>query len=181
MKEEKSHTHFVDNCITICIACDISNHRPTLFEDFLFPQLASMNFHQQFDMKLNWPKFALRLHRLGVYHQRLINEILRRKSHCETIDAVCYAELEAIQMEKLVDAEIRTILQSLKQNVGEDHLRLIVYADNGLVIPLLLKIDIDSKEFVAFGDDETNSLNSIRFNENQCLYVGSFLSLTILS
>lgn len=169
MKEEKTRTHFVENCITICIACDIGNHRSTLFEDFLFPQLASMNFHQQFDMKLNWPKFALRLHRLGVCHKPLIDEILRRKSHFETTDAVSYAELEALQMEMLVNAEIRNILPDLKQNIGEDNVRLIVYAGNGVVIPLLVKIDIHSKEFVAFGDDETNSLNSIRCNENHCL------------
>lgn len=167
MKEEKKHTGFVHNCVSICIACDIGNHKPPLFGDYLYPLLASMNFHQQFDIRLNWPKFALRLHRLGIYHKPLINEIFKQKSQ---FDADGLADLESLQMEKLVNLkDIGSKLPDLKRILGENQLRLLVHADNGVVIPLLIKIDIHSKEFVSFGDGETNSLRSIRCDGDQCL------------
>lgn len=169
LKEEKIHTNFVHNCVSICIACDIGNHRPPLFDNYLYPLLTKMNFHQQFDIRLNWPKFAFRLYRIGIYHKPLISEIFKQKSHFEAIsNANCVADLEGIYMEKLVNADIRNELSNLKRILDENELRLLVHADNGVVVPLLVKIDIHSKGFASFGDDETNSLNSIRCNDNQC-------------
>lgn len=97
LKEVKCHTNLMHECISICIACDIGNYRPPLFDDCLYPLLSTMNFHQQFDIRLNWPKFALRLYRFGIYHKPLVNEILKQKSHFQSIDADCFANLEAIQ------------------------------------------------------------------------------------
>lgn len=169
LKDEKYHTNFVHNCASICIACDIGNYKPPLFDEYLYPILNQMNFHQQFDIRLNWPKFALRLNRLGVYHKPLITEIFKQKSQFESIDLDSIADLEALQLGKLVNADVHSKLSNLKRTLGENRLRLLVYADNGVIIPLLVKIDIHSKEFVPFENSETNSINSIRCDDNQCL------------
>lgn len=169
LSKEKCYKNHVHNIISICIACDIANHRPPLFNEFVCPTVANLNLHNQFDIRLNWPKFALRLHRLGIYHTLLINEILRQKSHFKTFDTQSVAELESLQMEKLVDAKISGWLPDFKESVGEKNLRLLVYAENGVIIPLLIKINIHSKTFAPFGNAETNSLNSIRCNDNQSL------------
>ncbi|XP_055300609.1 uncharacterized protein LOC129567524 isoform X2 [Sitodiplosis mosellana] len=95
--------NFVRNSMKICIACDVANYRPPLFEDLL-PTLATMNFHQQLDIRLNWPKFALRLNSLGIYHEPLIQEILKRRSYFESFDKSSMQDLENLHMNKLVNA-----------------------------------------------------------------------------
>lgn len=160
--------NFIRNCISICIACDLANHRPPLFEDFLRPTLATMNFHQQFDIRLNWPKFALRLNSVGIYHKPLIQAILRDRQHFKQIDVSSIEELEILQMEKLLNASLRCSLPDLKMIFGEN-IRLLVHEDNDTIIPLLVKIDIHSRKFVPFGETETNSLSSIQCDDNQLL------------
>lgn len=161
--------NFIQNCISICIACDVANHRPPLFEDFLRPTLATMNFHQQLDLRLNWPKFALRLNNVGIYDKQLIQAILRERQHFKRIDHVSsIEELEILQMEKLVNASVRDSLPHLKMIFGEK-IRLLVQEDNDTIIPLLVKIDIHSKNFVPFGETEISSLSSIQCDDNQLL------------
>lgn len=128
-----------------------------------------MNFHQQLDVRLNWPKFALRLHRFGIHHQLLIGEILKQRSHFETFDKDSIGVLECIEIERLVNANVQNLLPVFRQNIHENLSRLIVYAENGVIIPLLVKIDTHSRNLVSFGEKETNLLQSIQCNDNQCL------------
>lgn len=168
VKSETIKDNFLLNSISICIACDIANHRPPLFTDFLLPALATMNFHQQLDIKLDWPKFALRLNNFGIYHEPLIQEILKRRQQFELLDGSSIQELEILQMEKLVNASVYNLLSDLRTNFGE-YIRLLMRIDNDAIIPLLLKIDFHSKQLVPFEELETNSLCAVKCDENQCL------------
>lgn len=170
LKETRTHKRFVYNCATISIACDIANYRPAVFHEFLLPLLSAMNFHQQFDFHLNWPKFALTLQNLGIQHRPLINEIFKRRPQFVTYHG--FDVLECLEMERLLNANIQHLLPQLKHAIGE-YVRLLVSTDNdGIIIPLLLKIDIHSKKLIPFGDGSVilmNSMNSIPCRDNQLL------------
>lgn len=168
MKDTTVKENFVPNSVTICTACYVANYRPPIFEDNLFPALATMNFHQYLDQKLNWPKFALRLNNMGVYHKLLIQEILKQRQHFEPINESSFRELEILEMEKLINAPVCHFLPDLKAIFGE-HIRLLVNVDRGGTVPLLVKIDIHSKNFVSFVESEAYLLSSIQCGDNQCL------------
>lgn len=159
----------VHDCITLCIACDIANYKPPLFEEFLIPTLSNMNFHQQFDIKINWPKFALQLHRFGIYHHALIDAILKQKSDFQSIDRNSVAELETIKMEKLLCTQVGNSLEELKGLMEENRMQLLAHANNDMTIPIVVKIDVHSKQFVPFCSTETGSIYSYKCEQNQCL------------
>lgn len=163
MKDLRRDEHFIHNCATISIACDIGHHRPSLFYDILVPLLQSIDFHQQLDIHLNWPKFALILHNLGAHQQQLVNEILKRRSQFETYDS--FDALECHEMGQLTRANIQHLIADFKRAIGKQ-MRLIVYTDDGAVVPLLVKIDIHSKKLMAFDDDR---FRSTQCNQHQCL------------
>lgn len=126
-----------------------------------------MNFHQQFDIKLNWPKFALSLKRLGIEHKLLITEILEQRSRFK-FTANSIQELETLEFEKLTNAHVGDSLTDLKLNFDE-YIRILVHTNVGTFIPLLVKIDLHTKCVVPFGETKTNSLSSIKCDDNHCL------------
>lgn len=129
-----------------------------------------MNFHQQLDIKLNWPRFALVLQRFGIYHKQLIAAILKQKSQFQCIDKKSVADLEDLQMERLLRIPLDGIsLEGLKQIIGENQLRLLAYANNDVIIPIVVKIDLHSKMFASFQNTETESISTYRCDRNQCL------------
>lgn len=168
LNDEEIRDSLTHNCIMMCITCDVADYRPPHFYDFLLPTLSTMNFHQQFDIKLNWPRFTLWLHRFGIHHQPLISGILKQKTHFDTIDANSVDRIESLQMEKVVDASVHNLLPDLKSIVG-DNLRLLVHTNNDIIIPLLLKIDVHSNKFVPFEVTETNSIETIHCDANESL------------
>lgn len=158
---------FIYKCASISIACDIGHYRPPLFYDFLLPSLRSINLHQQFDIRLNWPKFALTLYNLGIHQQPLTNEILKRRSKFETYED--FDAFECHEMEQLLNTNIQYLISDFKRAIGK-HMRLLVCTDDDIVVPMLVKIDIHSKKLVPFGDDKINSINSMPCDdENQYL------------
>lgn len=162
-------TQFIYNCATIAIACDIGNHRPSLFYDFLFPLLRSMDFRQQFDIRINWPKFALTLYNLGIDPQPLTNELLKRRSRFETYDG--FDTLECHAMERLLKANIRYLVSDFKRAIGGEYMRLLTSVDDDVIVPMLVKINIHSKELVSFRDDEEiHSISSMPCDDtSHCL------------
>lgn len=126
-----------------------------------------MNFHQQFDIKLNWPKFALSLKRLGIEHKLLITEILKQRSRFK-FTANSVQELEILEFERLTNAHVRDSLTDLKLNF-EEYIGILVHTNDDTFIPLLVKIDLHSKSVVPFGETKTNSLSSIKCDDNHCL------------
>lgn len=171
LKNENSYetTEFLQKCITVCIACQIGNYKPNLFEEYLAPTLANMNFHQQFDIKINWPKFALQLHHLGIYHKTLINAILQQKTVFQSVDKRRVAALEIIEMEKMLRVPVGKSLEDLKRVVGENQIRLLVHSNFDAVIPIVFKMNIHSKHFASFRSLETESIHSYQCDRNQCL------------
>lgn len=140
-----------------------------MFDDFLYHLLTTMNFHEHFDLTLNWPQFALTLNRLGVYNAPLIDAILMQRSRFGHFGEDCFAFLESLQKNRLVKAEFQNLLPDLNRISHNNQFRLFVYGDNGVTIPLLVKINIRSRTFAPFEDDETNSIESIRCDDNHRL------------
>lgn len=171
LKNENSNetTEFLQKCITVCIACQIGNYKPNLFEEYLAPTLANMNFHQQFDIKINWPKFALQLHHLGIYHKTLINAILQQKTVFQSVDKRGVAALEIIEMEKILRVPVGKSLEDLKRVVGENQIRLLVHSNFEAIIPIVFKMNVHSKHFASFRSLETESIHSYQCDQNQCL------------
>lgn len=167
LKENRRHKRFVHNCASIAIACDIGNYKPPLFHDFLLPLLGAMNFQQQFDFHLNWPKFALTLHNLGVHQQPLVNEIFKRRSQFETCQG--FELLECLEMERVLNVNnIQHLLPDMKHAIGK-HMRLLACTDNGIFVPMLIKIDTHSKMLLPFVDDEVISIHSMPCHDNQLM------------
>lgn len=125
-----------------------------------------MNFHQQFDFHLNWPKFALTLLNLGVHHQPLINEILKRRSQFQAHHG--FDALECLEMERMINVNVQHLLPDMKHAIGK-HMRLLTCADNSIVVPMLVKIDTVSKKLLPFEDDNTTSINSMSCPDDQLL------------
>ena len=72
-------------------------------------------------------------------------------------------------MDKLVNEGLFDLLPDFKSNFGK-HIRSLVHVDGSdVTIPLLMKIDVHSKNFLPFADTESNSLSSIQCDDNQCL------------
>lgn len=171
LNDDRIKDDFIYNSITVCVGCDIANYKPQQFDDILVPRLSSLNFHHQFDLRLNWPKFALRLHRLGTYHKPLVEAILEEKSHFESFGADNIEALEILQMENILNIPVGRSLLHLQNIAGVDSLRLLIRAENDAIIPLLVKMNIHSKHFVQFEESERDSFSSIQCDDNQCLYV----------
>lgn len=125
-----------------------------------------MNFHQQLDFNLNWPKFALTLLNLGIRHQPLITEILKRRSQFRTYHG--FDALECLEMEKIINVNVQHLVPDLKHAIGK-HMQLLVCADDSIVVPMLVKIDTHSKKLLAFEDDSITSINSMSCCDDQLL------------
>lgn len=166
LKDNRKHEHFVYNCASIAIACDIGNYKPPSFHDFLFPLLSAMNFHQQFDFHLNWPKFALTLLNHGIHHQPLINEIFKRRSQFQTHQG--FDVLECFEMERMLNVNVQHLLPYIKNVIGK-HMRLLVCIDKDILVPMIVKIDTHSKKLLPFENNEMISINSIPYRNNQLL------------
>ncbi|XP_031621099.1 uncharacterized protein LOC116339393 [Contarinia nasturtii] len=158
----------VNNCISLFIACDIGNYRSPLFHEILATTLANMNFNKHFHtIKLDWAHLAVRLSQNGIYHKRLNDCILKRRFSYEfNVDSL--AELETLELEKIIGVEIGSSLSNLKRVFG-DNIRLLIRTSDGSLIPLLLKIDINSKSIVPFKKHEGITLNSLNCDVDQCL------------
>lgn len=166
LKDNQKHEHFVFNCASIAVACDIGNYKPPLFYGFLLPLLSVMNFHQQLDFHLNWPKLALTLLNLGVRHRPLINEILKRRVQFQTYYG--FDSLECLEMERMINVNVQHVLPDMKHAIGK-HMRLLVCADDSIVVPMLVKIDTHSKKLLPFEDDNISSINSMSCPDDQLL------------
>lgn len=166
MKGNQTHKRFIHNCATVAIACDVGNHRPSSFQDFLLPSLGAINFHQQLDIHLNWPKFALTLNRLGIFHRPLIREILKRRAQFEAYNG--YDSLECLVMEKLANTDVHHILSDLKRAMDK-YMHLLACADNDIIIPMMFKIDTKSKKLLRFTDNHIVVVNSLPHHDNQLL------------
>lgn len=166
LKDDQKDGHYVYKCASISIACDIGNYRPPLFHDFLLPLLSSMNFHQQLDFHLHWPKFALTLLNLGIHHQPLINEIFKRRSQFQTYYG--FDLLECLEMQRMLNVNVEHLLPDMKRAIGK-YMRLLVCIDNGVVVPMLIKIDIHSKKLLPVENDKLISMNSMPCQDDQLL------------
>lgn len=127
-----------------------------------------MNFHQQFDLRLNWPTFALRLQNLGIHHRPLINEILKRRDQFQSYEN--FDILEWSEMERLLNVNIQqNLLPKLKSAIGKQ-MQLLACTDSDIIVPMLLKIDTHSRKLLPFADDfKIASLRSLTSNDNQIL------------
>lgn len=166
IKENRTHKRFVHSCVSISVACDIGNYKPPLFYDFLFPLLGAMNFQHQFDFHLNWPKFALTLHNLGIHNQPLINEILKRRSQFDTYHG--FDLLECLELERVLNVNMQYLLPDMKHAIGK-YMRLLVCTDHGIIVPMLIRIDIHSKKLLPFKNDKIISVNSKPVHDNELL------------
>lgn len=166
LKDNQKHKDFVHNCALIAIACDIGNYKSPLFYDFLLPLLSATNFHQQLDFHLNWPKLALTLLNLGIRHQPLINEILKRRSQFQTQQG--FDALECLEMERMINVDVQHLLPDIKNAMGK-HIRFCACSDDGIVVPMLVKIDTHSKKLLSFEGDKNVSMNSWHCHDGQLL------------
>lgn len=152
------------NCATLAFACDIGDYKPRQFYEFLFPLLSSMNFHQQLDFNLDWPKLALTLLNLGIHHQPLITEILKRRSQFQRYYG--FEALECHEMEQMINVNVAHLMPDMRHAIDR-HVRFLACVDSSLV-PMLVKIDIHSKVLLPFEDDNI-TINSISCPDNQLL------------
>lgn len=122
-----------------------------------------MKVHQIYDRKLNWPRFARKLQKLGIYHKELIDEILQQEIQCNDEESVADLEyLRAINGHQNSMVDLRKILV-------DDQMRLFVYGDCGSCTKLLFKIDVHLREFVSLGHVDLSGANANHCDENQYL------------
>lgn len=125
-----------------------------------------MNFHQQFDFHLNWPKFALTLLSLGIRHRPLIHEILKRKFQFKTYNG--FDALECLEVEQMINVNVQHLLPDMKHAMGK-HMRLLACTDDSIVVPMLVKINTHSKKLLPFEDDGITSMNSMPCSDDHLL------------
>lgn len=136
--------------------------------------LSEVPLHEYLHSGADWPQFAIKLHNIGVYNQRLINAILNDETRFDAESITTVKQLKPISNEETENVN-RTntvddrLVSDLRDITGPNRLLQSIRLDNEFWIPFLIKVNRKTRSLLSFVDDERESVNCVKRAKNVLL------------
>lgn len=161
----------IEKIIAISKGCDIASYMPNsqiraILLDIPFQDLVRA------DEKMNWPRFAVLLNNIGVYHQPLIDAILKDENqfHYDNTNLNNLKKLEALRAQGIRHDTLNNGLASdLRDIIGTHRLLESVRIDDNFAIQFLLKVNILTNSLTSFEKRDNMTLSHIERKRTEML------------